>query len=414
MSNKTNINFSKAYSPIVVTLFIGITITLVASITARQQEVSIAKYEFTKRATDAARTVNHLFANSINATTFLAAFINSSDKVELDDFHSYSKKIIKTHKVIQALEWIPRVETDNLAGFEKANQHYLANFTVTEKNDKDQIVPVSKREVYFPVQFVIPLAGNRTAIGYDIYSNNTRKEMLLKAAEQNELTASGRVKLIQEKENSFGILVTMPVFKSGNMAVLPLEKNKNLRGYALGVYRVNGIIEQSLLKGSYIPSSFRFIDDSSSPDENLLYIREHNASPQSDWFSYVERINIAGRRYIIQIRENPQVFLSQYSISTFIMLAGLVVTVLTSIYISVIRRRNEELYKSNYKLKKAVDEIRALQGIIPICSYCHAIRDDEGAWNKIEEYISSYSDAQFSHGICPNCLESERKKFKET
>jgi PAS domain S-box-containing protein len=59
--------------------------------------------------------------------------------------------------------------------------------------------------------------------------------------------------------------------------------------------------------------------------------------------------------------------------------------------------------------KKMEAEIKTLQGIIPICSYCHSIRDDKGAWDEIEAYLSKYSDAKFSHGICPNCIDKVRE-----
>ncbi|MFT4714552.1 MAG: hypothetical protein ACJAVI_000791 [Candidatus Azotimanducaceae bacterium] len=62
-----------------------------------------------------------------------------------------------------------------------------------------------------------------------------------------------------------------------------------------------------------------------------------------------------------------------------------------------------ELDKTNLELQSAFDEIAQLQGIIPICSYCHSIRDDQGAWNQLEAYLSEHSEAQFSHGICPPC-----------
>ncbi len=55
------------------------------------------------------------------------------------------------------------------------------------------------------------------------------------------------------------------------------------------------------------------------------------------------------------------------------------------------------------ELKKAVNEIKTLRGIIPICSICKKIRDDNGYWNQIEAYIQKHSDADFSHGICPEC-----------
>lgn len=55
--------------------------------------------------------------------------------------------------------------------------------------------------------------------------------------------------------------------------------------------------------------------------------------------------------------------------------------------------------------KKAEEEIRTLKGILPICSYCKEIRDDKGYWSQIESYIAKYSNAEFSHSICPTCAD---------
>ncbi|MBW2610008.1 MAG: hypothetical protein JRC68_06660 [Deltaproteobacteria bacterium] len=55
------------------------------------------------------------------------------------------------------------------------------------------------------------------------------------------------------------------------------------------------------------------------------------------------------------------------------------------------------------ELQEALDRIKTLDGLIPICSSCKKIRDDKGYWNQVESYISRYSDAEFTHSICPNC-----------
>jgi len=86
--------------------------------------------------------------------------------------------------------------------------------------------------------------------------------------------------------------------------------------------------------------------------------------------------------------------------------------VLFSIVIALIATRRLQnakdriLYKNN-KLQIALNEIKTLRGIIPICSYCKKIRDDEGAWERVEEYISKHSEAQFSHGACPECFKKQ-------
>lgn len=55
-------------------------------------------------------------------------------------------------------------------------------------------------------------------------------------------------------------------------------------------------------------------------------------------------------------------------------------------------------------LQKALSEVRALSGMLPICAHCKRIRDDRGHWNQIESYIRQHSEAEFSHGICPDCM----------
>lgn len=70
-------------------------------------------------------------------------------------------------------------------------------------------------------------------------------------------------------------------------------------------------------------------------------------------------------------------------------------------------REREELI---LKLENALSEIKTLKGILPICASCKKIRDDEGYWKQIESYISEHSEAEFSHGICPECA---RKLYPE-
>lgn len=57
-------------------------------------------------------------------------------------------------------------------------------------------------------------------------------------------------------------------------------------------------------------------------------------------------------------------------------------------------------------LEEAIAEIRTLRGIVPICSYCHKIRDEAGAWHRVDAYVSRHTHAEFSHGFCPTCLET--------
>jgi phosphoserine phosphatase RsbU/P len=63
-----------------------------------------------------------------------------------------------------------------------------------------------------------------------------------------------------------------------------------------------------------------------------------------------------------------------------------------------------------HELERALHQVKQLQGLLPICSYCKRIRDDRNYWQRVESYISEHSEVQFSHGICPDCFEKVRKK----
>lgn len=73
--------------------------------------------------------------------------------------------------------------------------------------------------------------------------------------------------------------------------------------------------------------------------------------------------------------------------------------------ITAAKQAEEEREQLVKKLQEALAEVNILREILPICSYCRKIRDDENSWHTMEDYISRHTASMFSHGICPSCLE---------
>jgi PAS domain S-box-containing protein len=69
------------------------------------------------------------------------------------------------------------------------------------------------------------------------------------------------------------------------------------------------------------------------------------------------------------------------------------------------KQAEDALEDERRRLQQALDEVRTLRGIVPICANCKKIRDDKGFWNQVEKYVSDHTEAKFSHGICPDCVE---------
>jgi DNA-binding response OmpR family regulator len=65
------------------------------------------------------------------------------------------------------------------------------------------------------------------------------------------------------------------------------------------------------------------------------------------------------------------------------------------------------------KLQKALEDVKQLSGLLPICAHCKKVRNDEGYWQQVEVYITNHSTAQFTHGICPECLEQYYHEYAD-
>ena len=66
--------------------------------------------------------------------------------------------------------------------------------------------------------------------------------------------------------------------------------------------------------------------------------------------------------------------------------------------------RHIELRQASAELALAMEELKAVRALLPICSHCKSVKNDDGYWQQVEEYISSHTAADMSHGICPGCM----------
>ena len=111
--------------------------------------------------------------------------------------------------------------------------------------------------------------------------------------------------------------------------------------------------------------------------------------------------------WIVHCQTETQRF---YDLATCLLIA--LVIVITAVHIVFLqyiweKEAKETLLKQTLKdkeeMEKALHEIKQLQGILPICSLCKKIRNDKGYWEQVEQYIHNHSEAEFTHGICPEC-----------
>ncbi|NRA39640.1 MAG: CHASE domain-containing protein, partial [Planctomycetes bacterium] len=174
----------------------------------------------------------------------------SSSVVSRDQFKIFTKRYLNDFEGVQALEWIPAIAKAERREYEKRVGSDLAidQFAFRRFKDGGWVNSVEHwTEVYYPVYYVEPIAGNEAAIGIDLGSNVTRMAALQQACDSGDHIFTGRITLAQEETTQFGFLVFSPVYGTELPENANVEEHRAaLRGFTLGVFRVGDFLRASI------------------------------------------------------------------------------------------------------------------------------------------------------------------------
>ncbi len=241
-----NLNKKHIVSLLLLSLF-GVALTYIAFISFRESEHEKITLNLKDKAEDRIFTFQDLIDDSIDEVVSLAAFFNASEKVERQEFRKFSESLVSHHPGLHALEWIPRVlDAEREEYEESARKDGFSDYHITEREEQGLMIPAQKREEYFPVYYIEPLADNELALGYDLGSDPDRLETLQLSRDTGKVTATSRITLVQEKEKQFAFLVSLPVYKSDLPVDSVATRRKALIGFVLGVFRVGDLLEDAM------------------------------------------------------------------------------------------------------------------------------------------------------------------------
>lgn len=257
--------------PIALTVLLGTGLSVLAAGAIAHQTRTAQQLQFQRQtdvlATSLQRSINRYTDILRSLSDFYAV---SEQTVSRADFNRFVERALATYPGIQALEWAPVVLAAERADFEARVQAegYRA-FQITERESRGGLVRAANRPHYVPVLYLQPLAGNELALGYDLTSDDIRREALETARDSGSVAASGRIRLVQENKNQLGFLVFLPLYESMKVPSTLQQRQDQLQGYLLGVFRVSEVVEESLETLSY-DIDFTLTDVSALPDEQFL------------------------------------------------------------------------------------------------------------------------------------------------
>ncbi len=271
----------------------------------------------------------------------LSSYFEASEEVTAAEFDRFTESALRRFPNLAALSWNPIVANSDLAAFEayQRQQPGLEGFTVTERNDNGDLVPVSDRDYYVTVGYISPLEANRAALGYDINSNPVRQRAINTALELGIPAATAPIDLVQESGTQKGMLALVPVTSVGGQS----DDTGRPLGFAVGVYRLQDLLADTFDNGRWDNVDLNLVDVTSPVDPQEIAERTSPRPPTVDLAPGAEpvaksdRFTVFGRTWQLEVTPTSGPLAQRASAATpSVELVGLLVIFLLQAFVLLV------------------------------------------------------------------------------
>ncbi|MBL4876816.1 MAG: CHASE domain-containing protein [Cohaesibacteraceae bacterium] len=283
-----------------------------------------------------AKTLEINLKKSLNFLRSIRGLYDSAGTVSRAGFAKYVSSL-ETDATVQALEWIPRVRSkDRKAHEDAAIAEGITGYEIRERSPEGKMTSAKPRSVYFPVYYVQPFIGNQKAVGFDLGSSPARLAALQQAQDSGRIVLTRKITLVQERGTQSGFLAFEPIYKNGVIPLDTASRRQNLKGFALGVFRVGDLIAS--VKHHHHTGKLFLIDRTNPSSPEVLYPTElsekdiHKAVESVGW-SFKLPIDIPGRNWeILLVPEFGSAYFDSPMHVTGTLIIGILLTLILTIY----------------------------------------------------------------------------------
>ncbi len=371
---------------------LGLALTTAAVFLVAEAEHREMKNGFDRLASARFERIRHEIFTIRKDVASLARFFEASRHVDRSEFNRFVGPTAGMDAV-QAYEWIPVTPASEKERFEAAARRDGApGFAIWRQSgpmdDVDNVDKVDKVDgvdpaVYYPVHYVEPLAGNETALGFDLGSEPVRRSALERTARTGLPTASDPITLVQETERQQAVLIFHPVFarKDGDWA--GGEAHGPLRGFALAVVRLGSLLKRAAGAATtqdHLTEAGLVALSSDGPPRLLAVYADrqgavHPIGADSGFLKRYELLSIRpvfafGRAYAVVVHPTPAFDRSgPFRTGGLIAGAGLLVTALLTLFVGSLRNRqfslDRQVQQQTRELREGMRLLRTLIDGLP-------------------------------------------------
>ncbi len=337
--------WQKRQTMVAIPLALSFVVALILVSYAAKSDKVRTELAFQRRAAEVSAAVQQTIRSQMEVVQSIVDLYNGSDNVTREEFSIFSLPLASRYAGVQALEWIPKIPASERQAYEAAAQREgLPGFRITERVAQGKMVPAGQRSEYYPVYFVVPLKGNHRALGFDLGSETKRMESLSRSCISGETVATQRIRLVQEDNEAFGMLLYAPVYAATEATDTSTARCANLKGFILGVFNIDDLVNSGLEHLKWNDLMIALLDRSAPSDESFLFgdsSIQPNQNDTSDGLNWSKTLEVGTRNWEIQVRPRSAFLVSHRSLSVWSLLAAsLIITALVGAFLLVITGQN--------------------------------------------------------------------------
>jgi len=272
--------------------------------------------------------------DGINQLRDFAVFIQNTPSVSKESFHQYVSKIYENSTAIKAMSWNPIISQQQKPFYEnELIQIHSTNASIKGK-------PILENDPIIYIKLISPEKGNEKAVGFNLYSNPSRKQTLKSAMESYQAKATPIIQLVQSEKNEPSFLLFYPVFELPNTD--KGDNNKRLKGFATAVYLAEKMLSNSFTeqqkklfyyeffeegKQQWFFSNTENTENTENTDHTYLTLHHHLEH-------FTDTFYVAGQQWNINLLANRKFITNQQSedfLVLYIFLVVIVITIITSL-----------------------------------------------------------------------------------
>jgi PAS domain S-box-containing protein len=367
----------------------GIVLSFAAFFLARKQEALRADTEFIRRAdlhqVALQANLNQHF-ESLNGVRNLMEFLPNTDRAT---FRNWTRDILVDRPEIQVIEWCPRVLKAKRSQFEsqaRRNGSPTPHFAIVQRDSQRRPFPALDRDEYFPILYFEPVAGNEVVAGFDVATGLAARE-LEHACDSGQPVASGRIRMVQDIGDQFGMIVTLPVYEKDAPQGTVEERRRAFRGCVRGVFRMRDLLRAAWRNMPAIGVDTLVLDPSAEEQTNRVVMFH----PSGLWTSSVPTpaeeefrsgyfheapLRVGGRTWMFLFRPVPEWWKAQFSwLPFFILAGGLSATLMATGYVQgsvkradvveqTVQERTADLSREVGERRRAEEQARKIQATL--------------------------------------------------